>query len=217
MKRKNASNFFTEPEKDKLSALVKKAELETSGEIAVMVVDASDSYRETEFLGALLLSAFIAFIAAVSLHQVTIWSYIPAVILFWFPALLLMRRVPWFKLALTGKKRVVEAVRERAIRAFFEKNLYRTREESGVLIFISTLEHKVWILGDRGINERMGSQLWQALAVELAGKIGEDNAFEGVCAVIEKLGTVLKEHFPRAADDTNELPDEVIGSGRNVW
>lgn len=210
MKRKNAGNFFSAPEKEKISTLVKKAESETSGEIAVMVVDASDSYREAEFLGALLLSAFIALVAAVLLYQVTIWSYIPAVILFWFPALFFMRRFPRFKLALAGKKRVVEAVRERAIRAFFEKKLYRTREETGVLIFISTLEHKVWILGDRGINERIGPRLWQTLAGELAGKIREDHAFEGVCAVIEKLGAALEEHFPRAADDTNELPDEVI-------
>jgi hypothetical protein len=108
MKSKNSSNFFSEPEKEKITALVKKAERETSGEIAVMVVDESDSYREAEFMGALLLSAFIAFVAAVSLHQITIWSYIPAVILFWFPALLFMRRFPRFKLALAGKNRVVE-------------------------------------------------------------------------------------------------------------
>ncbi|MDD2851889.1 MAG: hypothetical protein PHY09_08320 [Desulfuromonadaceae bacterium] len=210
MKSKNSSNFFSKPEREKISTLVKKAELETSGEIAVMVVDESDSYREAEFMGALLLSAFIAFVVAVSLHQITIWSYIPAVILFWFPALFFMRCFPRFKLALAGKKRMVEAVRERAIRAFFEKKLYRTREETGVLIFISALEHKVWILGDRGINERIAPQLWQALAGELAGKIREDLAFEGLCAVIEKLGAVLEERFPRAADDTNELPDEVM-------
>ena len=208
--KRNANNFFSEPEKEKVTSLVKKAELETSGEIAVMVVDASDSYRETEFLGALLLSAFIALVMAVSMHHITIWSYIPAVILFWFPALLFMRRFPRLKLALVGKNRVVEAVRERAIRAFFEKKLYRTREETGVLIFISALEHKVWILGDRGINERIGPRLWQELAGELAAKIRDDHAFEGVCAVLEKLGAVLEEHFPRAADDTNELSDEVI-------
>lgn len=210
MKSKNSSTFFSGTEQEKISTLVKKAERETSGEIAVMVVDESDSYREAEFMGALLLSAFIALVAAVLLHQVTIWSYIPAVILFWFPALFFMRRFPRFKLALAGKKRVLEAVQERAVRAFFEKKLYRTREETGVLIFISMLEHKVWILGDRRINERIGSQTWQTLAAELAGKIREDHAFDGLCAVIEKLGVALEEHFPRSADDTNELPDEVI-------
>ncbi len=210
MTRKKSDNFLSEAEKQQISMLVKKAERETSGEIAVMVVDESDSYREAEILGALLLSAFIALVVAVSLHHVTIWSYIPAVMVFWFPALYLMRGFPRFKLALAGKKRLEEAVRERAIRAFFEKKLYRTREETGILVFISILEHKVWILGDRGINERIDPQFWQTLAGELAGSIREGHAFDGLCSVIEKLGRVLEEHFPIDADDTNELPDEVI-------
>lgn len=210
MTRKKADNFFSESEKQQISNLVEKAERETSGEIAVMVVDGSDSYREAEILGALLLSAFIALVVAVSLHQVTIWSYIPAVVVFWFPALYLMRGYPRFKLALAGKKRLEEAVRERAVRAFFEKKLYRTREETGILIFISLLEHKVWILGDRGINERIDPQFWQALTGELAGKIREGRAFDGLRTVIEKLGRVLEEHFPQTAGDTNELPDELI-------
>ncbi|MFZ2948461.1 MAG: TPM domain-containing protein [Desulfuromonadaceae bacterium] len=210
MTGKKADIFFSESEKQQISILVNKAERETSGEIAVMVVDGSDSYREAEILGALLLSAFIALIAAVSLHHVTVWSYIPAVIIFWFPALYCMRGFPRLKLALAGKKRLEEAVRERAIRAFYEKKLYQTREETGILIFISILEHKVWILGDRGINERIDPRFWQTLAGELAGSIREGHAFDGLCIVIEKLGRALEEHFPHAADDTNELPDEVI-------
>lgn len=210
MARTKANNFFSESEKQKISTLVKESEGKTTGEIAVMVVDGSDSYREAEILGALLLSAFIALVVAVSLHHVTIWSYIPAVMLFWFPALYFMRGFPRFKLVFAGKKRLEEAVRERAVRAFFEKKLYRTRGETGILIFISILEHKVWILGDRGINQRIDPQTWRTLAGELAGNIREGRAFGGLCTVIEKLARVLEEHFPHAADDTNELPDEVI-------
>ncbi|MDD2309291.1 MAG: hypothetical protein PHH91_06880 [Desulfuromonadaceae bacterium] len=210
MTGKKADNFFSESEKQQINILVKKAERETSGEIAVMVVEGSDSYREAEILGALMLSAFIAMAAAVSLHHVTIWSYIPAVIVFWAPALYLVRGFPRFKLTLAGRKRLKEAVRERAIRAFFEKGLYRTRGETGILVFISILEHKVWILGDRGINQRIDPQFWQTLAGELAGRIRENRAFDGLCTVIEKLGDVLKEHFPKDADDTNELPDDVM-------
>jgi putative membrane protein len=29
-------------------------------------------------------------------------------------------------------------------------------------------------------------------------------------AAIERVGAVLAEHFPRAEDDTNELPDRLI-------
>lgn len=210
MKRKKADIFFSEPEKQMISALVKKAEGETSGEIAVMVVDGSDSYREAEILGATLLAALVALVTVVSVQHVTVWSFVPAVMVFWFPALYVMRGFPRLKLAFAGKKRLEEAVRDRAVRAFFEKRLYRTRDETGVLIFISILERKVWVLGDRGINQRIDPQLWPAFAGELAGKIREGFAFDGLCVIIEKLGSVLAEHFPRRADDTNELPDEVI-------
>ncbi|MBV5341233.1 MAG: TPM domain-containing protein [Deltaproteobacteria bacterium] len=210
MTGKKADIFFSESEKQQISTLVKKAESETSGEIAAMVVDESDSYREANILGATLLSAFVALVVVVSIHHVTVWSYIPAVIIFWTPALYFMRAFPRFKLALAGKKRLEEAVRERAVRAFFEKGLYRTKGETGILIFISILEHKVWILGDRGINQRIDPQFWQTLAGELAGSIRENQAFGGLCTAIDKLGNVLKEHFPRAADDTNELSDKVI-------
>jgi putative membrane protein len=210
MTGKKADIFFIESEKQQISTLVKKTEQETSGEIAVMVVDGSDSYREAEILGATLLSAFVALVVVVSIHHVTVWSYIPAVIIFWTPALYFMRTFPRFKLAMAGKKRLEEAVRERAVRAFFEKGLYRTRGETGILIFISILEHKVWILGDRGINQRIDPQFWQALAGELANSIRENRAFGGLCTVIEKLGNVLREHFPKEADDKNELSDDVI-------
>ena len=29
-------------------------------------------------------------------------------------------------------------------------------------------------------------------------------------AAIERVGAVLAEHFPRSADDTNEIPDKLI-------
>ncbi len=45
-----------------------------------------------------------------------------------------------------------EEVREAANIQFFRKRLYRTREETAVLIYISVFERRVCVLGDRGIN-----------------------------------------------------------------
>jgi len=33
---------------------------------------------------------------------------------------------------------------------------------------------------------------------------------DGICAAIERVGLVLSEHFPRSADDCNEIPDRLI-------
>lgn len=211
MKRKKARDFFSAEEQERIREAVAAAERATSGEIATMVVDASDSYREAETLGAVLLAGLFAVIAAVSIHHVTIWTYIPFVCLLFLPASFLFRRFPRLKLPFVGPRRLAEAVRERAVRAFYEKGLYRTREETGILIFISLLEHKVWILGDRGINARIPPDLWQSLAGELAAGLREGRGGEALCSVIAQCGAELARHFPRRSDDENELTDEVLG------
>lgn len=207
-----STHFFSAEEKEAIRRAVADAETRSSGEIAVMVVQESDRYREAEELGALLLAGLVAVIAAVVLHHVTIWIYIPMVCLLFFPALFLFRRLPRLKLSFAGPRRQAEAVRERALIAFYEKGLYRTAEETGIIIFISLLERKVWILGDRGINLKIPPGFWQSLADQLAAGIRSGHAAQALCQVIAGCGSELARHFPRRSDDRNELPDDILTS-----
>jgi putative membrane protein len=234
MKVKRAGDFFSAEEKEKISNAVKAAESNTSGEIATMVVESSDSYREAETLGAVLTAGLLAFIAEVLLeycavtmrnndwgglhfsgpelllYSGSIWTFIPLVVVLFLPVRYLFRRYAVLKLPFAGNKRIVEAVRERAVRAFYEKRLYKTRDETGILIFISLLEHKVWILGDRGINEKLPQATWQGLVEDLTSGICQGKACESLCSVIGSIGVELQSHFPRKADDVNELADELL-------
>ena len=103
-------------------------------------------------------------------------------------------------------------MRERALAAFYQKGLYRTKDQTGILIFISLLERKVWILGDRGINEKIEPGHWQSLAGELARGIRVGRGGEALCRVIAGCGSELARHFPRRRDDRNELTDDIITS-----
>lgn len=210
MRIKKADNFFNDAEKDRISKAIEAVELSTSGEAAVMVVDESDSYGEALTLSAVFMSGLAALIVSVATHHVTIWSYLPMVLLGFFPARFLIVKFPRLKLPFIRGKRLTEAVRERAVRAFFEKELYRTRDATGILIFVSLLEHKVWILGDRGIDEKIPPGFWNNLAVELAAGIREGHPCETLCSTIARCGEELKKHFPRKPDDKNELTNELI-------
>ncbi len=234
MKAKRAACFFSDEEHEKIREVVKAAEMNTSGEIATMVVDRSDSYREAETLGAVLLSGLMALLVEVLieysvisaaspdwsvaghkrsmffLYGISIWTYIPLVFLLFFPSKLIFRKYPLLKLPFVGRKRIDEAVRERAVRAFYEKGLYKTRDETGILIFISLMERKVWILGDRGINRKIPHSRWRELARNLSTGVREDKAFPALCGVIESLGRELALHFPKKTDDVNELSDDVL-------
>jgi putative membrane protein len=213
MEQSDIKNYFTDNDRELIRQAVADAEKGTSGEIATMVVEQSDRYLEAEVLGGVLVSALVALVLSVSLHyaaiwshlpiDMSIWSYVPLVCVLYFPARLLFGRYPRLKQPFVNKKRLAVTVRERAVRAFYEKGLYRTRDENGILIFISLLERKVWILGDRGVDRRIPKESWQLLATEISTGIGAGHACSALCAVIGKCGRILAEHFPRKTDDTN--------------
>jgi putative membrane protein len=205
------TTLFSDSEREEIRRAVEEAEATTSGEIVALVVPESDRYREAEVLGGILLSGLLALIVGILLHHITVWFFVPVVFIFYFPCRLLFIKVPWLKRSLLTRPRLESAVRERCVHAFFEKGLHRTRDETGVLIFISLLERKVWIIGDRGINERIAPETWHELARELTNGIKEGQACATLVGVIGRCGKILTVHFPRKVDDINELPDEVIG------
>jgi putative membrane protein len=109
-----------------------------------------------------------------------------------------------------GIRRKEEAVRLRAERAFFERGLYRTKKNTGVLFFLSLLERKVWVLADRGIYEKMDQETLNRYANEVSRGIREGRACEALSQAIQGIGVLLSQHFPITADDTDELPDDVM-------
>jgi putative membrane protein len=205
------TTLFSENEREEIRRAVEAAEVTTSGEIVALTAPESDRYREAEVLGGILLSGLLTLIVGILLHHVTVWFFVPVIFVLFYPCRLLFIKVPWLKRSLLTRSRLESAVRERCIHAFYEKGLHRTRDETGVLIFISLLERKVWIIGDRGINERIAPETWHELAWELTNGIKEGRACAALVGVIGGCGKILTEHFPRKVDDINELPDEVIG------
>jgi putative membrane protein len=204
-----ARELFSKEQKEKIRRAVQAAEGLTRTDISVMLVDESDRYREAELSGALALSALAALVLSMALGYATIWFYVPVTAALLFPFIGLFRAFPHMKLAFLRRKRVAEAVRERAVYGFFQRGLHKTDEETGILIFISVLERKVWILADKGIDSRIASDSWKTLAGELAAGIREDHAFETLCGVVEKCGAELARHFP-GAHGKDQTTDELI-------
>ena len=204
-----AKDFFSGEEKERIRRAVQSAESGTSGEVAVVLADESDRYRDAELIGALSFSALVSLVLSVAFHYVTIWFFIPVTAILLFPFFRLFRTLPHMKLAFLSNRRIEDAVKERAVYAFFEKGVHKTEEHTGILIFISLLERKVWILGDEGIHRKIRSDFWRSLVRELTDGIKSNQTSEALCRVIEKCGAELTVHFPGRAGDKNELRDDV--------
>lgn len=205
-----AEHFFTSEEKERIKKTTIDVESRTDGEVVVMVVDGSDQYIEAEIIGGIAFGGLLSLVLAVLFFHSSLWFYIPLNFIFFFPFSLLFRKMPAVKAAFIGVKRKNIAVRERALRMFYEKGLYKTRGHTGVLFFISLLERKVWILADKGIHGKLKQDTLNRFAVEVSRCIKTGCACEALCKAIEETGDLLSRHFPKTSSDIDELPDEVI-------
>jgi putative membrane protein len=205
-----AERFFSVGDQQKLKTCVEDVESRTSGEIAIVVVGRSSAYRECEVLGALFLGGLIALVLTELFFHSSVWAFIPLLFVLFFPAFHLFRKVPGLTVHLVSTRRKSEAVRERAMRVFYDKGLYKTRHHTGVLFFLSALERKVWVLADKGIYEKITHEALNSLARKVSRGMKEGRAVAALCEAIEACGVILTEYFPREADDRDELPDGVI-------
>jgi len=207
---RTAGEFFSEEEKEKIKATTQGVESRTIGEIMVMVVESSDPYVEAELLGGVLLGSLLSFVLTVLFFHSSIWSFVPMSFIFFFPSQWLVRKVIPLKALFISRERKADAVGRRAISAFYEHGLYKTRKNTGVLFLLSLLERKVWVLADKGIHEKIGQESLNQVATVVSQGIREGRPCEALCGAIQEIGESLSRHFPVTPGDTNELPEDVI-------
>jgi putative membrane protein len=204
-----AENFFTDQEKERLRQAVVGAESKTAGEIVPMIVTSSARYTEIELLGVIA-GLFVGMIIEGIWSDpwgspyFQLWPVIGSVIGF------LLCRLSMSKRLLASSKRVRDAVHTLALASFTDQGLHHTKDHTGILILISLVEHRVEVLADRGINQKVSPGTWDEIVGIITIGIKSGKACDAFCQAIERCGNILAEHFPRAADDRDELPNRLV-------
>jgi putative membrane protein len=211
-----AKNFLSENDRQKIDAAVKAAERQTSGEIVPMVISASYHYPMADVIGA---ATFAVPTAIVLTYLIGNWLWIGGQNMWLFLGLgavcfmlfhIAIRHIPALKRWFISQNEMEEEVQEAAVTRFFGEELYRTRDETGVLIFISVFEHKVWVLADRGINAKVEQGQWDAIVAMITDGIRQNRPTEAICEAVKKVGEILAAHFPLRPDDANELRNIIV-------
>ncbi len=211
-----AQQFLTGEEQQRITEATRQAEGRTSGEIVPMVVSASHDYPLAPLVGAAIFSLPLAlfltpFISApLWLGHQDMWIFLALFCLLALATHALIRKSSSLKRLFLNKDQVEEEVHEAAVTAFFGEKLYKTKEENGILIFISVLERRVWILADSGINSRIRQEEWQEIVNTITRGIREKRQCTAICEAIGRVGDILAEHFPLADNDLNELHNLII-------
>lgn len=110
----------------------------------------------------------------------------------------------------TGALLAGQTARERAIEVFSLLRLWDTSERNGVLIYLLLADRDIEIVADRGVNAKVASAEWEGICRTMEQGLKAGRNGEAVVAGIQRVSALLAHHFPRRADDRNELPDRPV-------
>ncbi len=213
---------------DTVTAAVAEAEGNTSGEIVTVLADRSDGYTDVALLWAVAIS-FTAMALVTAFPDVFTelvdrvlgrWSHawtpgelltlVTGVGLLKFLAMWAIQAWQPLKFALIPGPVKLARVRAAAVRHFKVGAERRTHGRTGVLLYLSMREHRAEIVADEAIAGKVDAEVWGKAMADMLAEIRKGHVGEGLAAGVRDVGAVLAEHFPRGADDVNELPDRLI-------
>jgi putative membrane protein len=219
---------LSDADREKVSAAITAAEAKSNGEIVAVATPISDPYHDVALHWAL-----------VPLFAVLAWAaWRPTALVWWYDflfggwspdpmlsqlftllmvfaalkftvALLFLKWMP-LRLLLTPRATKHRRVRRRAITVFRAAAERRTAGRTGILIYLSMAERRAEIVADEAILRVTDEHTWGEAMTALIGEVRAGRPADGIVAAIERVGGVLAEHFPRTAEDTNEIPDKLI-------
>ena len=207
------NKLFSNTDAQRIEEAIKTAEKKTNGEIVVHVSEQSDAYFSGVLACSLLLggaslvlaygsSFFVPSLATEYAELFSIVVFILAFALAFF--------IPSIRLLFVAPDEIDRRVIEKAERVFLERELFQTKDRTGLLIFISYLEHRVEVLGDTGINKQISQEQWVDIVNAITAGIKNKNASDGVVKGISLAADLLvTSDFHIQPDDENELPNTI--------
>ncbi|HEY6950928.1 MAG TPA: TPM domain-containing protein [Bacteroidota bacterium] len=209
-------NPFSQADLDRIAEAVRAAESKTSGEIVPYYVSQSDEYTIADWRGGVVLAA-VAMLASVFVYTMS-KTWLPYGVLemsgttlaAYLLGIVLSRSVTPYRRFLVGHKTIDLRVHQRASLAFLAEEVFKTRERTGILIFLSFFERKVVVLGDAGINAKVKQSEWDTIVRIIVDGVKKGKTTDGLVEAISQCGELLGQHgVDRRRDDTDELSDSL--------
>jgi uncharacterized membrane protein len=97
----------------------------------------------------------------------------------------------------------------RARAVFAHLQMHRTVERHAVLIYLALEDRKLAVLGDEGIHARVGDEYWASIRDHMVASLRGGAAREALVGAVERVGRVLREHFPRRPGDVQDSSDDL--------
>ena len=103
----------------------------------------------------------------------------------------------------------IKPVYNRAQEVFHLLKMNNTKAKNGVILYIATNQKKFVVYGDKGINDIVGPNFWNATRDSIQNQFKKGHFKQGIIDGVLQIGEALKAHFPWQTNDENELSDEI--------
>ena len=194
-------------DRERISAAIRAAEAKSSGEIVCVLARTC--------AGATALPVFIAAVAALALPWALVAftamtvERILSLQIVAFVILMLLLSLPRVQLALMPRRLRRVMAHRVAMEQFMTRGVARTRNRTGILIFVSLAERYARIIADDGIAARVPQSQWQGAINALIAHMSDGRIAAGFVTAIDLCGIELARHFPRTESRRDELPDRI--------
>jgi len=121
--------------------------------------------------------------------------------------------VPAVRRAVAGRAELDRRVDAAAAGEFLRHEVFRTRDRSGILIYVSLFERRVRVIADEGVYRALAKPAWDELANAVAAEMRSRPPASALLEAVRRASALVGEHGPRRrADDVNELPDAPLAT-----
>lgn len=100
--------------------------------------------------------------------------------------------------------------RVRATELFSRLGVWDTEANSGILIYVQLVDHRVEILADRGIARRVPQEAWDAICRRMEEAFRLKAYRRGALEAIDEASRLLVLHFPARDKNPDELPNQPL-------
>jgi uncharacterized membrane protein len=104
---------------------------------------------------------------------------------------------------------IAHVTRARALALFGKLRVWDTAHNNGVLIYLLLAEHRIEIVADRGLNERVAAATWPRLVSGMSAAFKAGDYEAGLTQAVHQVTALLLQHFALQGGQSNpnELPD----------
>ena len=218
--------FFDDDGKERIRRAISEAESSTSAEIVPVLTDSSGRYDRAEDLVGGVAALGLMSLCWLGVQGVSMdgsWQtqrapelelglgMIVLILTFGFATgAFLASRIWWLRRLFCFRSEMEGCLKERAMQAFQMYRIGKTQEATGVLIFISSFERMVYVLGDAEISQRLSDDDFVEVKDAIVEGFRQGEYADGLVNGIRLCGQKLSSHFPLQPGDQDELFNELI-------